>query len=276
MEHVIENADFDLVISSEHLEKGATKVGVTPPGNWLMVITHGHLITTDAVLGRQLWRAGDCYLLPQNEPLKCYHEVQETGILAGVFLRFNPDVLERYLPQEAQQLLAGPKRLRDTPDQAALRLAMAVLEFPANDPCRTLSIARYAYQITEQLMRELLRGQFDEISAIDGAWRDTEQTIRSIARYLMNNIAAHHTTQSLAQKFGITPRRLTAGFKSVYEMSVHEYIKSQRLQRGMSLLRNREASVSTVAYAVGYHPAHFSTEFRRTFGCSPSEVAQAS
>jgi AraC family transcriptional activator of pyochelin receptor len=55
-------------------------------------------------------------------------------------------------------------------------------------------------------------------------------------------------------------------------MPVYAFVKSRRLDEARYLLEAGETSISGVAQGMGYHPAHFATEFRKRFGVSPTEV----
>ncbi|WP_164170722.1 helix-turn-helix domain-containing protein, partial [Stenotrophomonas maltophilia] len=50
------------------------------------------------------------------------------------------------------------------------------------------------------------------------------------------------------------------------------YLQEYRLREAHRMLCDEEANVSTVAYRVGYSPAHFSIAFRKRYGISPSEI----
>ena len=70
----------------------------------------------------------------------------------------------------------------------------------------------------------------------------------------------------------MNPRKLTAGVRKVFGASVFGYLQEYRLREAHRMLCDEEANVSTVAYRVGYSPAHFSIAFRKRYGISPSEI----
>lgn len=71
---------------------------------------------------------------------------------------------------------------------------------------------------------------------------------------------------------GINERKLTAGFRQLFGMSVFEHLQQHRLEQAYGLLTSGGCSVTQVALEVGYSIAHFSTAFRRRFGIAPSEL----
>lgn len=78
----------------------------------------------------------------------------------------------------------------------------------------------------------------------------------------------------LALAVGLNARKLTAGFRRVFGDSVYGYVQSRRLDTAHQLLSTSDLSVSSVAYQVGYSPAHFSVAFRKRFGLSPKDIRQ--
>jgi len=59
--------------------------------------------------------------------------------------------------------------------------------------------------------------------------------------------------------------------KSLVDLSPSEYIRSIRLKKARTLLKNRNNNISEVAYSVGFsNPKYFSTSFKKYFGQSPS------
>lgn len=65
--------------------------------------------------------------------------------------------------------------------------------------------------------------------------------------------------------------RLNELFRAIFGASVYAFVKEARLDHAKKLLESGDFSVSQAAYSCGYHPAHFSTEFRKRFGVSPSD-----
>src|SRR5690606_456332 len=63
-------------------------------------------------------------------------------------------------------------------------------------------------------------------------------------------------------------RKLTA----ITGMSASEFIRSERLQLAIRLLKESDASVSEIAYQVGFNtPSYFGKCFKEVYKCSPNE-----
>lgn len=76
----------------------------------------------------------------------------------------------------------------------------------------------------------------------------------------------------LALSVGINSRKLNGGFRRLFGESVFAYLQTVRLETAWELLSVGEMSVSSVAYRVGYTPAHLSVAFSKRFGVSPKAL----
>lgn len=88
-------------------------------------------------------------------------------------------------------------------------------------------------------------------------------------------IARAHEPPSLpelAREAGLNAKKLTAGFRRLFGMSVFEYLQQHRLEEAYRMLSSGGCTVTQVAAHVGYAVAHFSTVFRRRFGISPRDL----
>ncbi len=60
--------------------------------------------------------------------------------------------------------------------------------------------------------------------------------------------------------------------KAITGMSASEFIRSQRLKLAIGLLKESDASISEIAYQVGFNtPSYFGKCFKETYGCTPNE-----
>lgn len=125
--------------------------------------------------------------------------------------------------------------------------------------------------------RELLRERFildqaQDLKEVTVSSMD-EKFLRSIMASIEENMAdmafgvnqlAKHVHMSRSQLF----RKLTA----LTNLSPTDFIRVQRLKRAADLLSKKAATVTEIAYMVGFqNPAHFATRFKKEFGISPSK-----
>jgi AraC-like DNA-binding protein len=83
------------------------------------------------------------------------------------------------------------------------------------------------------------------------------------------------TLDEICREVALNRMALTAGFRQLFGMSVHEFLHKVRMERAYDLLIEDASSVMEVAAQVGYtHSCNFSTAFRAYFGCSPLRVCR--
>ena len=77
---------------------------------------------------------------------------------------------------------------------------------------------------------------------------------------------------NLADRIGCTRRSLERAFRSSTGLAPAAYLRLLRIDECLPRLRARTARLATIAADAGYaDQAHFSREFRRIVGISPSE-----
>lgn len=106
------------------------------------------------------------------------------------------------------------------------------------------------------------------LSEVDSQFLDTLAQL--LDKELDND---HFEVEILTQAFGLSRSQLHRKLVALTGQSVMEYVRNYRLDKALTLLRQRTQSVADVAWATGFKdPKHFSTAFRKRFGQSPSEV----
>lgn len=84
------------------------------------------------------------------------------------------------------------------------------------------------------------------------------------------------SVDKLAETIGMSYSVLNKKLKTLTNMSVNDFSKNIRLKRAAQLLKQKEFNVYEVGYMVGYADRkHFSKEFRKQFGQTPSEFIHA-
>ena len=60
--------------------------------------------------------------------------------------------------------------------------------------------------------------------------------------------------------------------KTITGLRVHEFVKSIRLKKSISLLINGKHKVNEVAYTVGFNsPSYYIRSFKKVYGMAPKE-----
>lgn len=98
------------------------------------------------------------------------------------------------------------------------------------------------------------------------------EKIHRVRDILDEQIQAPPTSSELALAVGMNERKLRAGFKMVFNETMNVYLQRTRLDAAYHMLAEMQMNVASVAYKVGYNPAHLSVAFRKKFGASPKSI----
>ncbi len=100
--------------------------------------------------------------------------------------------------------------------------------------------------------------------------------VRSVfsARELINDDVSNHIVlKDLARHSGTNECTLKRGFKSVFRISVYQYLLKKRMRYAKHLLLVTDLKEREIAIMCGYESlAGFVTTFRRYFGCRPGQL----
>ncbi len=180
----------------------------------------------------------------------------------------------------AEQFGGLPKRLR--PNSAG---EPRIISGPAPRAMQALATQIATCQLYGSIRDIYLAGKAMELSALGIQFlSDQDQShplrinsgeierIHAARDLLVDAMHEPPALDLLALRVGMNRRKLTAGFRKVFGASVFEYLQEHRLREAHRMLCDEEVNVSTVAYRVGYSPAHFAIAFRKRYGVSPSAV----
>lgn len=125
---------------------------------------------------------------------------------------------------------------------------------------------------------EILCRAFKALAEDDGlgspeASTPTTRGVLKAQRVLMERFVTPPSLEELAQAVGLSRSSLCAGFRQIVGQTVFDYIADLRMQHALALLNERNASITQIAYDVGYsHPSSFTLAVQRRFGTTPSEL----
>lgn len=78
------------------------------------------------------------------------------------------------------------------------------------------------------------------------------------------------------KQVGLSHSRLHRKIRALTNQSPVELIRTFRLKRAASLLKQKFGNIAEIAYEVGFsNPAYFTECFRKQFGVSPSEYIKS-
>jgi DNA-binding response OmpR family regulator/anti-sigma regulatory factor (Ser/Thr protein kinase) len=101
-----------------------------------------------------------------------------------------------------------------------------------------------------------------------------EQFMKSVIQEVEKNLDNEFfTVEELARSVGFSRSQLHRKLKALTNKSANQLIREFRLTRAREMLEQKAASVSEVAYQVGYsNLSYFSKSFKEAFGKLPSEL----
>lgn len=127
----------------------------------------------------------------------------------------------------------------------------------------------------EEVVLELVRS-----ALVQGGRQDTPdgRTVRLVGRaqeFLQAHLANRILLADIARAAGASPAYLTHVFTRVEGLSLHQYLTQLRLARALVELPHAgDLTVLAVRSGFSSH-SHFSSAFRRAFGCTPSRFREA-
>lgn len=213
------------------------------------------------------------FLLANSEKVESAHAIATPENHHTVYVHLSESALDELgLRSFNANGARNDTRLRRwTPQGIVLILARQIASCPYTGPIRQLYLEAKALELLAVAYSgatgdDTWNGKSDVVSASD---RERLVAARDI---LVAEFSSPPSLDELSRRVGMCTSKLTAGFRHTFAMSVTDFVQEQRLQTAFAMLSEGRLSVSQVAYAVGYTPAHFSTVFRRKFGVSPTAV----
>jgi len=161
----------------------------------------------------------------------------------------------------------------------------SVFSIPQSEAFHSLVTSIPSAGIDESLMPNFLRFKFgeiichlfskDELAAptSDPLSQFDIKRLEQVKAYLDANANNKTDLKDLARSIGMNRSRLSAGFKTLYGVTIREYRLHARLQVALTLLADPALSIESVAYQCGYNNAgNFTRAFSKEFGFNPSDI----
>ena len=102
--------------------------------------------------------------------------------------------------------------------------------------------------------------------------RSSDSAFLPAIYYVAQNYREKIQNTEVANLCSMSPFVFSRKFKDAFAISFRDYVVRYRLRAACSLLKNPDASVTDVAFAVGFNDvSYFSRMFKRHFGVPPSE-----
>jgi AraC-like DNA-binding protein len=111
----------------------------------------------------------------------------------------------------------------------------------------------------------------DSASAPQGGSEAQQRIVANAKRHISQFPGARIRLAEVGQALGISPAHLTEVFRRVEGTPLYRYALQQRLERAVRLLPGYGGDLSALALELEFAShSHFTTAFRRAFGCTPA------
>lgn len=231
--------------------------------------------------GEALTLSGPCAALIIEPPGQLPAEVIMAGRNKTVQIYIHRDALQRLyadgeqdLPAPVQSFLAGTLQQTFTRrlslNSGLVRCLEDMQECKLDGRSRQLFLHSTAVNILCHIFDALAH---DDSFGSSDASAVTTRSVIAAQKLLADNFVVPPSLDQLAHQVGLSRTRLCTGFRQITGHSVFDYVTDLRMKRALELLKRRDASITEIAYAVGYsHPSTFSVAIQRRYGTSPRKL----
>ncbi|MDK9560130.1 AraC family transcriptional regulator [Gallibacterium anatis] len=230
---------------------------------------------------REIQLGEKCYLFnnqhfmfcPTNIPMRGeIKHATETSPFMVLSMKINLSIVKEILLKqpllitESTKIKAGfsPWQLDQDLEQAFERLLL-LHENPKDIPF-------LAPLIQQEIYYRLLTGeQGNKIKQMVTIGSQIQQ-IAKATEYLQQHFTQSINVKYLATLCGMSISGFHSHFKKITGLPPLQYQKTLRLTMAQKMIKEEKKQIAEIAYQIGYEsPSQFSREYRRYFGCSPSD-----
>lgn len=146
-----------------------------------------------------------------------------------------------------------------------------ILEMLKRKEASNLQVDEMVMDLLEKVM-EIISGNTPEVASIGDSLKQFHLgTIENAKEYILQHFNEDISLHQLAQHCYVSPFHFSRIFKTVMNVSPHQYLAEVRLNHAKILLTTTNEPVTDIAFACGYNSIeHFATAYRRKFKQNPS------
>jgi AraC family transcriptional regulator len=97
--------------------------------------------------------------------------------------------------------------------------------------------------------------------------------LKQLLGHIEDNLESDLSLAEIADVAGMSISHLKTLFRNSTGVSVHQYVLRRRVERAKSLLRERDLSITQIAFATGFaHQSHLARHMRRILGITPATI----
>ena len=132
--------------------------------------------------------------------------------------------------------------------------------------------ARWCVWKSVELLYLLSAPEEQPADAAPALEREVARALADTRRYMEEHLDEPLTISALSRRACLSATIFKAGFRRLYGLPVHAWLRQRRMERAAELLRDSSLSVLGVAQSVGYSSAsQFTAAFRRQYGVTPAQ-----
>lgn len=270
------HAGLDIFVDRQYRDKGLSLRTVIEPGLWFGVVASGEVQTYEPGWGQHDWMPSTAFCFWLDKATQSDHLVLESGTFASFFVRIRPEQVSHFFsPQELERLLV-PRVFLANPDvvQRAMGLAWQAICCVRRGAARRFTLAAGAAQLIGEMVNGIMDSAdpaYERIQSENFSAADIERTFRA-RDILIANLRKTPKIEELAREVGLNSKKLTQIFLEIFDETPYAFAKQRKFESAFAALQTGHENIAQIAARYGYKPAHFSTEFRRQFGVSPSSM----
>lgn len=132
--------------------------------------------------------------------------------------------------------------------------------------------ARWCVWKSVEMLYLLSAQEEPEIEALPDSMpdRNMARTLAQTRRYMEEHLDEALTIPVLSRRACLSATTFKEGFRQLYGLPVHAWLRKRRMERAAELLHTPGSSLEGVAKAVGYSSvSQFAAAFRRQYGVTP-------
>lgn len=146
-----------------------------------------------------------------------------------------------------------------------------ILQTVKSEETSGLQVDEMMLELIDKIM-QVISGGTREVEPVDKSLRQFHLgTIENAKEYILQHFNENISLHRLAQYCCVSPFHFSRIFKSVMNVSPHQYLAEIRLNHAKVLLTTTNEPITDIAFACGYNSIeHFATAYRQRFKINPS------
>lgn len=245
---------------------------VADEGYWIGLMLSGSIETCHQHIGKQVWSKDTKHSFWSSGDLVTEHRVlSNRESLAAVFIHLSPksagDLFNGEEMEALRQCGSNPLKLSTTPSERAI--AWRILGTKAVGLERKLYVVSRAIDLASHAIASFYRSMQTSVES-DASIKLSPAEVERIYALAQQLTDKPLSSELLVQRMGMNSRKINMGFRALFGVSMHGFVKRSKLESARALLESGRYNVAQAASVIGYSPAHFSTAFKQLYGHPPS------